>query len=85
MSLQESLNILHEQIKVFKKIVKERIFNLGKVKISLFQDKNEEGLMPVSLGLYSISNSTKELLSSSIKLKDFNRLHKNKRTSLWCY
>ncbi len=77
MSLQESLNILHEQIKVFQKNVKERIFNLGKVKISLFQEKNEESLMPVSLALYSISNSTKELVSSNIKLKDFNRLHKN--------
>jgi len=77
MSLQESLNILHEQIKGFQKIVKERIFNLGKVKVSVIQDKNEEGPMPVSLGLYYISNSTKELLSSNIKLKEFNRLHKN--------
>lgn len=77
MSLQKSLNKLHEQIKEFQKIVKERIFNLGKVKVSIIQDKNEEGPMPVSLGLYFLSNSTKELLSSNIKLKDFNRLHKN--------
>ena len=77
MSLQESLNILHEQIKKFQKTVKERIFNLGKVKVSVIQDKNEEGPMPVSLGLYYISNSTKELLSSNIKLKEFNRLHRN--------
>jgi Fe-S-cluster containining protein len=77
MSLQESLNVLHEQIKEFQKVVKERIFNLGKVKVSVIQDKNEEGPMPVSLGLYFLSNSTKELLSSNKKLKDFNRLHKN--------
>ena len=77
MRLQESLNILHEQIKEFQKNVKERIFNLGKVKVSVIQEKNEEGPMPVSLGLYFISNSTKELLNSNIKLKDFNRLHKN--------
>lgn len=77
MSPQESLNILHEKIKDFQKSVKERIFNLGKVKVSFIQDKNEEGPMPVSLGLYSLSNSTKELLSSNVKLKDFNRLHKN--------
>jgi len=77
MRLQESLNILHEEIKEFQKAVKERIFNLGKVKVSVIQDKNEEGPMPVSLGLYFLSNSTKELLSSNIKLKDFNRLHKN--------
>ena len=77
MNLQESLTVLHEQIKEFQKIVKERIFNLGKVKVSVIQDKNEEGPMPVSLGLYFLSNSTKELLSSNIKLKDFNRLHKN--------
>jgi len=77
MSLQETLNVLHEKIKEFQKIAKERIFNLGKVKVSVIQDKNEEGPMPVSLGLYYISNSTKELLSSNIKLKEFNRLHKN--------
>ena len=77
MSLQESLNILQEQLKEFQKVAKERIFNLGKVKVSVIQDKNEEGPMPVSLGLYFLSNSTKELLSSNIKLKEFNRLHKN--------
>lgn len=77
MSLQESLNILQDQIKEFQKIVKKRIFNLGKVKISVIQGKNEEGPMPVSLGLYFLSTSIKELLSSNIKLKDFNKLHKN--------
>ena len=77
MSSKESLNSLQEQIKVFQKFVKERIFNLGKVKVSIIQSKNEEGPMPVSLGLYFLSNSIKELLSSNIKLKDFNNLHKN--------
>jgi len=77
MSLQESLNILQDQIKEFQKVVKKRIFNLGKVKISVIQGKNEEGPMPVSLGLYFLSTSIKELLSSNIKLKDFNKLHKN--------
>jgi len=79
MSLQDSLNLLQKNIINFQNIVKERIFNLGKFKVSVIKPNNETESMPLSMGLYFLRNTIKEILKSNIKLKDFNRFQKTIR------
>lgn len=76
MSVKDSLNLLQKNIINFQNIVKESIFNLGKFKVSVIKPNNETELMPLSMGLYFIRNTIKEILNSDIKLKDFNKLQK---------
>ena len=76
MSLQDSLTLLHQTIKKFQNIVKSRIFNLGKFKITVIKPNNKTEKTTLTLGLYFLRNSIKELMSSKIKLKDFIILQK---------
>ncbi|MFX1256716.1 MAG: hypothetical protein ACFFAN_02570 [Promethearchaeota archaeon] len=76
MSLQDSLNLLNQKVKEFQSIVKKRVFNLGKFKIIVIKPNNKEELMTLSMGLYFLRNTIKEMLKSNIKLKDFDKLQK---------
>ncbi|TFG14760.1 MAG: hypothetical protein EU535_02915 [Promethearchaeota archaeon] len=76
MSLQDSLTLLHRTIKKFQNIVKSRIFNLGKFKITIIKPNNKTEKITLTLGLYFLRNSIKELMTSKIKLKDFTILQK---------
>ena len=76
MSLQDSLNTLHQKIKEFQNIVKSRIFNLGKFKITVIKPNNKPEKTTLTLGLYFLRNTINEILNSKIKLKDFNIVQK---------
>jgi hypothetical protein len=76
MSLQDSLNTLHQTIKDFQELVKSRIFNLGKFKITVINPNNKPEKTTLTLGLYFLRNTINEILNSKIKLKDFNILQK---------
>ncbi len=76
MSLHESLNLLQQNIKNFQDIVKSRIYNLGKFKVTVIKPNNQEGEMTLSLGLFFLRTTIKEMLNSNIKLKDFSKLQK---------
>jgi len=74
MSLKDSLNKLQKNIINFQNIAKERIYNLGKFKVTVIKPDNEKEIMPLSMGIYFLRNAIKEILNSDIKLKDFNKL-----------
>jgi len=76
MSLQDSLNTLHQTVKDFQDIVKSRIFNLGKFKITVINPNNKPEKTTLTLGLYFLRNIINEILNSKIKLKDFNIVQK---------
>ena len=73
MSLQE----LQQKIKNFQDIAKNRILSLGKFKISVIKPNNETQAMTLSMVLYFLSNSIKEIQKSKIKLKEFNNIQKS--------
>ncbi len=76
MSLHESLSLLQQKIKNFQEIVKSHTSNLGRFKVTVIKPDSEEGEMTLSLGLFFLRNTIKEMLNSNIKLKDFNKLQK---------
>ena len=76
MSLEDSLNLLRDKIKNFQEIVKSRIFNLGKFKVTIIKPKNQAEETTLTMGFYFLRNTIKEILQSNIKLKDFNNLQK---------
>ena len=77
MSLQYSLNVLQEKIKSFQDFAKEHIFNLGKIRVTIINPDNQAEETTLSMGLYYLRNTIKEILESKIKLKEFNRLHQS--------
>lgn len=76
MSIVVLLNLLKENIKKFQDIAKERIFNLGKFRITVVKPKNQEEETTLTMGFYFLRNTIKEILQSNIKLKEFNNLQK---------
>ncbi|MFX1393375.1 MAG: hypothetical protein ACFFAH_07355 [Promethearchaeota archaeon] len=76
MSLQNSLKILHQEIKNFQDKAKNQILNLSKFNIAVIKPNNEIQVMILSMVLYHLRNTIKEILKSKIKLKDFNKLQK---------
>ena len=76
MSLQYSLNLLRDKIKIFQDSAKDRIFNLGKFRVAVIKPKNQEEETTLTMGFYFLRNTIKEILKSNMKLKDFNNLHK---------
>ena len=76
MSLEDSLSLLRDKIKNFQEIVKSRIFNLGKFKVTIIKPKNQAEETTLTMGFYFLRNTIKEILQSNIKLKDFNNLQK---------
>ncbi len=77
MSLEYSLNVLQDKIKNFQDLAKERIFNLGKIRVTLINPDNQVEETKLTLGFYYLRNTIKEILESKIKLKDFNRLNQS--------
>ena len=77
MSLHYSLDFLQEKIKYFQDIAKERIFDLGKYRVTIINPDNQTEETKLTLGLYYLRNTIKEILKSKIKLKEFNRLHQS--------
>jgi len=76
MSLEDSLKSLQQKIKNFQDVAKNRILNLSKFKITVIKPNNETQTMILTMALYFIRNSIKEMQKSKIKLKDFNKLQK---------
>lgn len=74
MSLQYSLNLLQDIIKKFQDTAKDRIFNLGKFRVTVIKPKSQAEETTLSLGFYFLRSTIKEMLQSNIKLKDFNNL-----------
>lgn len=77
MSLQYSLNSLRDKIKKFQDIAKERIFNLGKFRLSIINPDNQAEETTLSMGFYYLRNTIEEILKTKIKLKDFNILQQS--------
>jgi len=77
MSLQYSLDLLRDKIKNFQDFAKERIFNLGKFRVTIINLDNQAEETKLTLGLYYLRNTIKEILKSKIKLKDFNKLQQS--------
>ncbi|MFX1338466.1 MAG: hypothetical protein ACFFDK_07640 [Promethearchaeota archaeon] len=77
MSLEYSLNLLQDKIKNFQDLAKERIFNLGKIRVTLINPDNKTEETTISMGFYYLRNTIKEMLNSKIRLKDFNKLQQS--------
>lgn len=77
MSLQYSLDLLQDKIKNFQDFAKGRIFNLGKFRVTIINLDNQAEETKLTLGLYYLRNTIKEILKSKIKLKDFNKLQQS--------
>lgn len=77
MSLQYSLDLLQDKIKNFQDFAKERIFNLGKFRVTIINPDNQAEETTLSMGFYYLRNTIKEILKSKIKLKDFNKLQQS--------
>ncbi len=77
MSLQYFLNLLRDIIKKFQDIAKDHIFNLGKFRVTIINLDNQVEETTISMGLYYLRNTIKEMLKSKIKLKDFNKLQQS--------
>jgi len=77
MNIQNSLNQLHQKIKDFHDIVKKEVFFLSECNLSVIKSKNESDVMPLSMAIFFLRNSIREMSRSSTKLKDFNRLEEN--------
>ncbi|KON26973.1 hypothetical protein AC481_06065 [miscellaneous Crenarchaeota group archaeon SMTZ-80] len=76
MQLQDSLKVLQQEIRNFQDNAKNKILNLSKYNIAVIKPNNETQVMILSMVLYHLRNTIKELLKSKIKLKDFNKLQK---------
>ncbi|MFX0072730.1 MAG: hypothetical protein ACFFAO_16725, partial [Candidatus Hermodarchaeota archaeon] len=77
MSLQDSLNELHQRIKDFQGVAKSKIFNLGKIRMTVFNLNDEPESMTLTLVLFYLRNTINEILKSKIKLKDFSIFQKS--------
>jgi hypothetical protein len=77
MNIHNSLNQLHQKIKDFHDIVKKEVFFLSECNLSVIKSKNESDVMPLTMAIFFLRNSIREMSRSNIKLKDFNRLEEN--------
>jgi hypothetical protein len=77
MNLKHLINELHQKIKEFHDIVKKEVFYLSKCKLSVIKSNGDLDIMPLSMAIFFLRNSLRQMGKSKVNLSEFNKLVAN--------